>query len=213
MTKDDNGEDLEDRPWLPEWAYTDDLHLAIGRVAATSALLDEALTDLVDALSGTSVFWRITDGQTTDWLLKTCTILLEDTNVGYHRYPQEHSDKFMALLRHADALRILRAQVIHGIWTTEHYLDANDKPLPWPGVDLNATYIVGRKRTRSDYLVKYMSIKDVNQLSEDLIAVRSDLVRLYRQMNKSEQLMQIPLPRWEREENDGRDPWGFRRKS
>ncbi|MDP1711097.1 MAG: hypothetical protein Q8K86_01395 [Candidatus Nanopelagicaceae bacterium] len=208
MTEEDDLDILYGRAYIPRWAYTDALHLAIGRVAAESALLDEALTELVDELSGTMAWWRITEGQNTIWLLETCKILLEDTNAWYKKYSKVHHDAFMALLKRADGLRILRNQIIHGVWTTEHYLDADDHPLPDVEIDLDGVYIVGRARIRADYLEQYMSINDVNLLSKDLAKVRDDLVRMYRKMTNREDSEYLPMPRWARNDNDGRNASG-----
>lgn len=211
MADSEQSEDPLGPPYVDRWAYTDELHLAIGRVAAESAMLDAALIEIVNLLSLTETWWRITDGQNTDWLLNTCQILLEEINAYYKRYSKENHDEFMALLKEGHSLRVARNLVIHGLWTTEHFLDENMKPLPWVEVDLKATYAVGvgrRGREGSNYIEKYMSIEDVNQLSRNLARLRDELVRVHRRMTGIENAQYWTMPRWARNENDGRDKWG-----
>jgi len=211
MTRDEGLEDSLGQPYVDRWAYTDDLLLAIGRVATESAMLDAALMEIVNLLSLTETWWRITEGQNTDWLLNTCKILLEEINPYYKRYSKNDHDLFMSLLREGHTLRVTRNLVVHGLWTTEHFLDENLHPLPWTEIDLKAIYTVGlgkRGREGSNYVEKYMSIDDVNQLAREIARLRDELVRAHRRMSGVENAQHWTMPRWGRDEDDGRDRWG-----
>lgn len=181
-----------------DWAaYDERLYGAIGRVAVSSAMLDEVLTELVDELAGTDIMWRITVGQSTDWLIQSLRLLLDETDPYFRRYTHEQHRTFLSLLDEAGRLRDLRNYVVHGLWTSESAFEEDARPRPWGETEATeAVFYSTRARNRKGYVAHAMTVGDALRLATEIARVRDGLVRLYRQMKPDWKTRRPPLARW-----------------
>lgn len=183
-------------------AYDDSLYGAIGRVAVSSAMLDEVLTELVDEFARTDVMWRITVGQSTDWLIQSLRLLLDETDPYFKSYTQEQHLAFLEMLDEAGRLRDLRNYVVHGLWTSKLVFEEEARPRPWGETEAReAVFYSTRARNRKGYVSHAMTVGDALNLAIEIARVRDGLVRLYRQMKPDWKGSRPPLARWLRSES------------
>lgn len=182
------------------WTYPDVLYLAIGRVAAESALLDEVLTELLDELIGSEHTWMITTGQNTEWLIQSCRLVFEELNPFFKEYAEEDQKIFFDLLSRAGQLRTFRNQIVHGYWDHSGASPFGLRSRAWKDFELESVLYVSRARIRKGYEEKTLKLAEVQQLAVDLANLRDDLVRHFRQMRR---LNVDSMLRWACEDDHG----------
>ena len=153
---------------------------AIGRVAHETALLDAMLTEFAGYLADSDSVGTLSSGQTTDWLLQTCRLLLEEADPFQRHFPQKFHEQVSALLTNAAELRVLRNRVVHGTWSN---LQFHERPLarPFGGGKGGGVYWVARDRQRRAFEEQAMTIADVEQLAATIRALTSELIQAWRE--------------------------------
>lgn len=175
------------------WTYPDALYLAIGRVAAESALLDEVLTELLDKLIGSEHTWIITTGQNTEWLIQSCRLIFEEINPFFKKYSENDQKIFFDFLAQAGQLRTFRNQIVHGNWEHSGASPFGLRGRAWQDFELESVLYVSRARIRKGYDETCLQLGAVQQLAVDLVNLRDDLVRHFLKMQN---LDAKSMPRW-----------------
>jgi hypothetical protein len=175
------------------WTYPDALYMAIGKVAAESALLDQVLNELLDQLIGSEHTWIITTGQNSDWLIQSCRLVFEEINPFFKRFSEKDQKIFFELLSRASELRIFRNQVVHGDWSHSGSSPFGLRGRSWGDFQDDFFLYVSRDRIRKGPDEKDVKLLDIQELASDLAQLRDDLVRHFRQMRK---LKAGSMPRW-----------------
>jgi HAMP domain-containing protein len=175
------------------WTYPDMLYLAIGKVAAESALLDEMLNELLDELIGNEHTWLLTTGQNTDWLIQSCRLVFEALNPDPNENAEKDKKILFDLFSRVGELRSFRNQVVHGDWDHSGPSLFGIRPRPWRDFEQESVLYVTRARIRKGHEEKVLKLAEVQQLAVDLAKLRDDLVRHFRQMRN---LDASSMPRW-----------------
>ncbi|KQQ66936.1 hypothetical protein [Microbacterium sp. Leaf320] len=157
-----------------------ELYAAMGRVAHSTALLDAMLGEFAEYLTDSTNTWVFVSGQSTDWLIQTCRVLLETTlDPQRTRYPDEFHKALRQQLSRASDLRNLRNRVIHGTWSNASYAE---DPLhrPWGDTTSERTFWVARDRQRRSFEEQAMTASDVNRLADEIDLVTDGVIRAWR---------------------------------
>jgi hypothetical protein len=165
--------------------YTQELLLAIGRVAAASAELDETLrrvlSDLVETDGQADVIWV---GQTTEWLVNSCKAMLTQRDPFQRRWTREERERFLGFVKRAGELRALRNWVIHGTFMT-HRLADNDGDVqsrPWGAWDNEPSIVCLRHRSHSGMSERMFTVTDVNRIAGEILSLSQGWFDLWQEL-------------------------------
>jgi len=164
--------------------YTDELLLALGRVAAASAELDEALrrvlSDLVETDGQTDVIWV---GQTTDWLINSCKTMLTQRDPFLRRWTGEEQERFLSCAKRAGDLRLLRNWVIHGTFMTHRLSDLDEvQPRPWGAWDKEPSLFCLRHRSHRGMSERRFTVSDVHRIADELLVVSREWLDVWEEL-------------------------------
>lgn len=155
------------------------LYTAIGRVAHSTALLDAMLGEFAEHLTGSLETWVFVSGQSTEWLLQMCRVLLDMADPQQDRYPTEFREEIRQRFERASELRNLRNRVIHGTWSRVPF---DEQPLrrPWGNSSPGKVYWVARDRQRRGAEEQEMTVADVDRLADEIDQVAAGIIRAWR---------------------------------
>ncbi|MBD8103760.1 MULTISPECIES: hypothetical protein [Plantibacter] len=173
----------------------DELYGAIGRVAHASALLDAMLSELAEHLTGNVETWVFVAGQSTEWLIQMCRVLLDETaDPQKDRYSADFHEALRGYLGRASELRNARNRVIHGTWSKARYAE---KPLPrlWGDSNVGRIFWVSRDRQRRSLEDQPMTVQDVHRLADEISLVTAGVIQAWRAVTPHEPEWP-PFRRW-----------------
>ena len=153
---------------------------AIGRVAHETALFDAMLTEFVGYLADSDSVGALSSGQTTDWLVQTCRLLLEEADPYQRHFPASFHSRVNTSMARATELRPIRNRVIHGTWSNLRF---HERPLgrPFGGSFDGEVYWVARDRQRRAFEEQAMTVSDVDELADAVRALTADVIRAWRE--------------------------------
>lgn len=165
----------------PAFSYDQEAYLALGRVVAESAMMDEILRAVLADLVGSDQSWLLWEGQNTDWLIQSCRLVMHECEAWGIVFSDEERAEFDELLVKMTQLRGLRNTVVHGVWLSSGTGD-QARPRPWGTVkeDAGRVHYVLRSRLRRDFAEQLWTAKDVDRLADEIAAVCASTVRLFR---------------------------------
>lgn len=180
--------DMKSEPPTIVWhsELPQELYAALGRVAHSTALLDAMLTELAEDLSGHGEAWVFVAGQSTDWLIQTCRVLL-DVSADPHKkiYGPQFHDTMKQHLDRAGELRVHRNRVIHGTWSKVPYAE-QPLPRPWGEEPPGVVLWVSRDRQRRSFEEQAMTVQDVERLAAEIELVTAGVIRTWRAVTPHE---------------------------
>lgn len=172
-----------------DWAA---LESAIGRVAINSAKCDDRLRSILNDLAGNhDGVWLLYEGQTTEWLISTTEMMVEQLNPYFRRWPERLNNDLLAALRDLKPLRDRRNTVIHGTWELrskiEHIYDDDEwgiRPRPWGIRDQADEWCCFRSRFRRYDPPHAYTASDVHFLADRISDVSADAMAAYAVIRK-----------------------------
>lgn len=168
--------------------------MALGRVAAASAELDEMLRELLNDLVGSDVLAEVIwVGQSTDWLINSYLTLLPERDPRFRSFGQERHQSFKSCASRAHVLRDLRNWVIHGTFDPLPLHEPEEiLGRPWGNWDKDPVLYCIRSRNRRGMVERRFAVSDINRLTSEIEALTVEWARLWRAMNPDA----ITMVRW-----------------
>lgn len=174
--------------------YTPELYAAIGRVAASSAELDELLRELLDVLLSPSEWaGMLAEGQPTDWLIRSLKLILGERDPYNDSYAPEQHAAFLSYAKRADWLRERRNSVIHGYFRSWAIHEGDEvRGRPWGLWDDDKPFTCSRSRRLQHFDEQWWTLSNVNRLADELHEVAIEWAQLMRAMEP----VHRPMKRW-----------------
>jgi hypothetical protein len=171
-----------------------DLYAAIGRVAASSAILEDTLRSILKDLSDTEYSdeaWILFEGQSMDWLINGCFLILKHSGPSHRWYNYGH--ELIKLLGECkEKLQKDRNVVIHGIWkdycewSNEEEEHRNCTLRPSDSQDDHRIYYFMRSNQRRVFHCVHLAVSDLQELANRIQRVNSELWQLKKEVDEAE---------------------------
>jgi hypothetical protein len=162
--------------------YDPDLYTAIGKVAVTSAALEQELRYTLDDLAGhlSDETWILFEGQSADWLTQSCRSILRLVDGGGHfHWERDHRERLLQILNESDELRRRRNVVIHGM-VGESCFSRNDPDSdcivrPSGAPEDSRIYFFVRSNQRRAFQEVHLAVVDIEMLAQNIEELTSRL--------------------------------------
>jgi hypothetical protein len=167
------------------------LYSAIGRVASSSANLDDTLRNVLYNLVGPGdEVWVLFEGQSTDWLVSSIRTVLKVAGPS-HFWSEGRRERLAELLTQADGLRRRRNVVIHGVWGRACFYRRDEKEFrqciarPFNAPDNSETFYFMRSNQRKPLEEAHLSISDINALAVDYDQFNMQIFEIWQESRAS----------------------------
>jgi hypothetical protein len=160
-----------------------DLYAAIGRVASTSAILEDALRRMLRDLSDTEYSeqaWFLLEGQSTEWLIKSCEVMLKNV-VGLSNPWYKYRTQVTEYLRDCRDLQKSRNVVIHGVWRDFCAWSGEQglcTPRPSNSREDDRIYYFMKSSQKNAFQCVHLAVSDIQALANRIQRVGSELWQL-----------------------------------
>jgi hypothetical protein len=145
-----------------------DLYAAIGRVASTSAALEDSLRWILYDFCGSDEAALLFDGQATEWLINSCRAIIKGAYHPESNWMKRYQAPLLSLLSEASWLRVERNFVIHSTWSREKPSVGADSYLPRPkgAPEDSRIYYFQRSARRIGFEEKCLAVSDIEALAD-----------------------------------------------